>query len=117
MHQFLICEDDQDMVDFLNLYLNTKGYQYLIVDQGGKVLPTLKAHKIDFLLLDLGLPDMDGAEVVDLVRNDPSTRDLPIYIFSASINSQKIRELNVNGVLNKPFELQELDAVIEKHIH
>jgi len=117
MDQFLICEDDVDMQDFLNAFLHTMGYEYQIVEKGEEVLPILQDKSMKLLLLDLNLPDMDGKEVVRLVRNDPACKDIPIYIFSASISiSQAARDLPVNGFISKPFELDELERVINNNL-
>jgi DNA-binding response OmpR family regulator len=113
MKKFLICEDDQDMVDFLDFYLTSKGFDFIIVDEGKMVLPTLKRNNISFLLLDLNLPDMHGKDVINEIRSDPSTKDLPIIIFSASLKtSQLLHELDVQGYIEKPFELEELEKII-----
>ncbi|MBR9997721.1 MAG: response regulator [Cyclobacteriaceae bacterium] len=116
MKKFLICEDDRDMVDFLKKYLPSKGYDFLIVEEGRMVLPALKNDHIQFLLLDLNLPDMDGRDVIKLLRSDPKTRDIPIILFTATARAEKIQEeFKIEGLLKKPFELEDLNQVIRKY--
>ena len=116
MKKFLICEDDRDMIDFLKRYLPSKGYNFMIVEEGGKVLPAIKSDHIQFLLLDLNLPDMDGREVIQLLRADPTARKIPIVLFTATARAEKIQaEFNTDGLLKKPFDLEELNAVIRKY--
>ena len=116
MKKFLICEDDRDMVDFLKKYLPSKGYTFMIVEEGGQVLPAAKKDHIEFLLLDLNLPDMDGREVIEQMRNDPKTKHIPIVLFTATARAERIQaEFNIDGLLKKPFELEELNEVIRKY--
>ncbi|NJO01861.1 MAG: response regulator transcription factor [Bacteroidia bacterium] len=56
----LICEDDEDIAEFLDLYLNLKKYPHTIVNRGELVMPHLQSGNIALLLLDLGLPDDQG---------------------------------------------------------
>jgi two-component system, OmpR family, phosphate regulon response regulator PhoB len=113
MKKFLVCEDDQDMVDFLDFYLTSKGFDFMIVEEGRMVLPALKENSFSFLLLDLNLPDMHGKDVIRQIREDPSIKDLPIVIFSASLKTkQLVEELDVQGYIEKPFELEDLEKVI-----
>jgi CheY-like chemotaxis protein len=115
MKKFLICEDDRDMVDFLKKYLPSKGYNFLIVEEGGQVMPVIKNDHIQFLLLDLNLPDMDGRDVIQQLRDDPQTRHIPIILFTATARAEKIQaEFNIEGLLKKPFELDELNQMIRK---
>jgi two-component system, OmpR family, phosphate regulon response regulator PhoB len=105
MKRFLICEDDQDMVEFLNFYLKAKGYDFLIVEEGNLVVPALKNNNFGFLLLDLNLPDMHGKDVIRQIRQDPAIGNIPIVIFSASLKTKQLmNELDVDGYLEKPFE-------------
>jgi CheY-like chemotaxis protein len=116
MKRFLICEDDRDMVDFLNKYLASKGYDFMIVEEGGQVMPAIKNDHVQFLLLDLNLPDMDGREVIQQMRNDPATRHIPIVLFTATARAEIIQtEFNIEGLLKKPFELEDLNQVIRKY--
>ena len=117
MNKFLICEDDEDMVDLLNIYLTSKGYNYLIVKEGGAVLPALKNNEIQFLLMDLNLPDIDGKEVIKQIKNDPEINDIPIILFSASSKiKMEAKELNADGYIQKPFELTDLEKVIRENL-
>jgi len=117
MNKFLICEDDPDMVELLNLYLNSKSYNFEIVQEGSEVLPALQKDNFHLLLLDMNLPDMDGEEVLRRIRNYNEFERLPIVVFSASAKIKKISEnLQVTGFLEKPFELSELEMVINQHV-
>ena len=117
MKKFLICEDDEDMVDLLNLYLQSKGYNYKIVLEGGLVIPELKNDDYHLLLMDLNLPDIDGKDVIKEIRNDPEIKNIPIIIFSASVKVKKLmEELGVDGYIEKPFELQDFEKMLNERV-
>ncbi len=116
MKRFIICEDDRDMVDLLNVYLTSRKYDFLILEEGGQVLPEIKKDDVSFLLLDLNLPDMDGRDVIRQIRNDPETSKVPIIVFTATAWADDImNKIPIEGVLKKPFDLSELKEVIHRY--
>ena len=116
MNSFLICEDDQDMQDLLKIYLNSKNHSFKMVSFGNDVVPTLKNEKIDFVLLDLNLPDIDGKEVISKIRREDDIKTTPIIVFSASLQAKKLmKELGVDDILEKPFQLSELESIIARY--
>ena len=85
-------------------YLRCEG-QY-----AGTILP-------DILLLDLNLPKMDGRKVLMEIKSDHTLKHIPVIIFSANRNIQEIsRQCNADGFIAKPFNLNQLLAVISNHI-
>ncbi len=117
MSKFLICEDDPDMVELLNIFLNSKNYQFEIVQEGSDVVPALYQDEFHLLLLDMNLPDMDGEEVLQNIREQNEFNNLPVVIFSASAKIRTIsKHLNVAGFLEKPFELTDLEMIINQYI-
>lgn len=117
MNKFLICEDDPDMVELLNIFLKSKSYNFEIVQEGNGVIPALQKDDFQLLLLDMNLPDMDGEEVLSKIKEHEEFDNLPVVIFSASAKIKKISDtLQVAGFLEKPFELADLEMVINQHI-
>ena len=113
MKKFLICEDDADMQELLTMYLKSKNHDFDMVGLGKEVIPTTRVNDYCFLLLDLNLPDIDGREVIKQVRGQDTTKNLPIFIFSASTKAKQIaNEFNIDGILEKPFNIKELDQLI-----
>ena len=90
--------------------LKTHGYKYLTASNGETAIMMTTSHNPDIMLLDLGLPDIDGIEVIRSVR---TWSNLPIIVLSArSEDSDKIEALD-NGAddyLTKPFSVDELLA-------
>jgi len=108
----VVIEDDPPIRRFLRTSLSTQGFEVHEADSGQRGLIEAGQRKPDLIILDLGLPDMDGVEVVRLIREWSS---LPIIILSArSAEQSKIEALDAGAddYLTKPFGLGELLARI-----
>ncbi|GAB2024353.1 response regulator transcription factor [Lactovum odontotermitis] len=106
----LICEDDPSVNKLLSLTLEVEGYNYTAVQTGKDGLRELVAHTPDLLILDLGLPDMDGGEIIKKLRG---FSQLPIIVVSARGEAtDKIEALDAGAddYLTKPFSTDELLA-------
>ncbi len=118
--RILLVEDDIPLANALQQSLQTEGFVVNHVNQGTLALNALAIPDQDMLILDLGLPDIDGLKVLKQLRNRKST--LPVIILTArdSIES-KVQGLDygADDYLVKPFEIQELMArlrVIERRL-
>lgn len=108
----LIIEDDPPMRKFLRTGLGSQGFRVRDVDAGQPGIHEVRMHKPELIILDLGLPDMDGVDVIRKVRDWTRT---PIIVLSArSQESQKIEALDAGAddYLTKPFSFGELLARI-----
>ena len=106
----LVIEDDKTIQNFMKISLKTRGYSYILADNGLSGISLFYANHPDLILLDLGLPDMDGVEVIRRVR---SWSNLPIIVISArSEDTDKIDALDAGAddYLTKPFSVEELLA-------
>ena len=108
----LIVEDDPGISKFLRTTLTTNHYEALWTDTGVKALEMISSHCPDGILLDLGLPDLDGTEIIRRVRSWAKT---PIIVISArSMEEDKAHalDLGADDYLQKPFGTIELLARI-----
>ena len=108
----LIIEDDPGICRFLRVALISNGYDAIETDSGAKALEVISSHCPDLILLDLGLPDMDGNAIIESVRSWTRT---PIIVISArSMEEDKARalDLGADDYLTKPFGTIELLARI-----
>ena len=106
----LVVEDDAPIRNLMTTTLKTHDYRYLVADCGEAALREAATSNPDIMLLDLGLPDLDGVEVIRRVR---SWSDMPIIVISArSEDADKIEALDsgADDYLTKPFSLKELLA-------
>ncbi|WP_159560309.1 response regulator transcription factor [Streptococcus halichoeri] len=112
----LICEDDPSVSKLLSLTMEVAGYQYVAVQTGQDALRHIVSQLPDLLVLDLGLPDMDGRAIIEKVRG---FSQLPIIIVSArGEDSEKILALDAGAddYLTKPFSTDELLARVRANI-
>src|ERR1700734_1804091 len=108
----LIVEDESQMRTFVRLALTSHGYRTLEVETGAAAIQQAAAHTPDLVLLDLGLPDIDGLEVTKQLREWSAT---PIVVISArGQERQKVEALDAGAddYVTKPFGSAELMARI-----
>ena len=114
-------DDDQDLIDLVILILKTKGYQVFSSNTGQHGLNLVQEIKPDIILLDIMMPDMDGWEVFQALRSNPSTQSTPVIMITAKSQPiDKVLGLQVAGVndyLTKPFLPQQLIDGIENVLH
>ena len=111
-YKILIVEDDAGIRKFLSMALAAEGYDTIETNAGEKALEIISSHCPDLILLDLGLPDMDGNRIIESVRGWTKT---PIVVISArGLEEDKARalDLGADDYLTKPFGNVELLARI-----
>ena len=106
----LVVEDDAAVRNLIAVTLETRDYRYLLAQNGAEALIEATTHQPDVMLLDLGLPDMDGVEIIRKVR---SWSNMPIIIISArSEDTDKVEALDAGAddYVTKPFSVDEMLA-------
>ncbi|AMJ40240.1 response regulator [Anaerotignum propionicum] len=106
----LIVEDDSAVRNLISTTMETQDYKYHTAASGGEALIAAVSQNPDVVLLDLGLPDMDGVEIIKKIR---SWSNMPIIVISARAEDQdKIEALDAGAddYLTKPFSVEELLA-------
>jgi len=112
MNEFLVLvvEDDKPIRNLITTTLKMNDYRYITATKGNEAIMLSASNKPDIIILDLGLPDIDGIEVIENVR---TWSDVPIIIVSArSEDADKIAALDkgADDYLTKPFSVEELLA-------
>lgn len=108
----LIVEDDAPIRNLITTTLKAHEYKYLTAQNGENAIMQASSHNPDIVLLDLGLPDIDGVEVIKKIR---TWSEMPIIVISArSEDNDKIEALDAGAddYLTKPFSVEELLARI-----
>ena len=109
----LIVEDDRNIAELLQLYLEKEGYAVTIANDGGQGLEKFRTIKPDLVLLDVMMPVMDGWAVCNSIRAEAQT---PIIMLTAkSETSDKVQGLKAGAddYITKPFEMREVLARVE----
>lgn len=112
MNEFLVLvvEDDKPIRNLITTTLKMNDYRFITAVRGNEAIMLSASHKPDIIILDLGLPDIDGVEVIEHIR---TWSDVPIIIVSArSEERDKITALDkgADDYLTKPFSVDELLA-------
>lgn len=111
-YRVLIVEDDVQIRNFIAYTLEQNNFNFVTASSGKGAIETLLTGHIDLMLLDLGLPDIDGTEVISKLRE---WSDLPIIVISArdqDIEKARALDLGADDYLTKPFSTTELLARI-----
>jgi DNA-binding response OmpR family regulator len=115
MPHILLLEDDLEIRQGLDQHLRREGFTISSASTGEEALKALKGPqtKFDAALLDLSLPDMDGLDVLRIIRSEPALRGLPVLLVTA--RSEEIDrvlglELGADDYISKPFSARELAA-------
>lgn len=106
----LVVEDDTSVRNLMTTTLKAHDYHYLTAPNGESAILEASSHNPDIVLLDLGLPDMDGVEIIEKIR---TWSNMPIIVISArSEDTDKIDALDAGAddYLTKPFSVEELLA-------
>jgi DNA-binding response OmpR family regulator len=107
----LIVDDDPQLLDFLKELLEPWGFRLTLLDNPNQFWTTLEQTNPDLLILDVEMPDFNGIELCQAVRNDPGWSDLPILFLSAHTDADTIYHVFTAGAddfLNKPIVGPEL---------
>ncbi len=115
----LIVDDTPENLRLLSNMLAAAGYKVRAVTSGARALTAIQASPPDLVLLDIMMPEMNGYQVCQHLKDNAQTRDIPIIFLSALDETEdKLRAFNVGGVdyVTKPFQLPEVIARVEAHV-
>ena len=116
MAKILVCDDDKEIVEAIEIYLTQDGHQVLEAYDGIEAVEILKKESVDLLIMDIMMPRMDGIRATLKIREKSS---IPIIILSAkSEDADKILGLNIGAddYITKPFNPLELVARVKSHL-
>ena len=112
----LVCDDDKEIVDAIEIYLQQEGFDVVKAYDGEQALEAMKTNKIDLIVIDVMMPKMDGIHATLQIRKESS---IPIIFLSAKTeDADKILGLNVGAddYVTKPFNPLELVARVKSQI-
>lgn len=108
----LIIEDDEIFADHIRKINDGMGLNTVIATTGKEGIYIAKEYKIDGILLDLALPDINGIEVLKILKSNVNLREIPIHIISAASKDNKSRKMGAIGYNTKPVNDDELSRLI-----
>ncbi|MDA8165396.1 MAG: response regulator, partial [Desulfobacteraceae bacterium] len=110
----LVIEDDQAFASLLLDLARSKGYKGLIAEDGETGLHLADYYRPSAILLDMGLPGIDGREVLERLKSSPETRHIPVHFISASDQSTEVMQMGAIGYLTKPVSMEKLEQVFAR---
>ncbi|RGY97366.1 response regulator transcription factor [Clostridium sp. AM58-1XD] len=116
MQNILVCDDDKEIVDAIDIYLSSEGFHVIKAYDGYEALDLLEENEVDLMIVDVMMPGLDGIHTTRKVRE---TSSIPIIILSAkSEDNDKILGLNIGAddYITKPFNPLELVARVKSQL-
>jgi CheY-like chemotaxis protein len=111
----LLVDDEEDVLETVSAYLSGRGYRVATASKWTEAIAELQEAEPDIVLLDLDLPTVQGAALLEFIRE--SHRELPVVIVSAETDAhtlERLSALGANGFVRKPFDAEDLLVVVEQ---
>ena len=103
----LVVDDEQDLLDFVKIRLESNNYSVVTAVNGVEALAVFKEEKPNLVLLDILMPKLDGFKVCQVIKNDPLTASTPVIMLTAKDRPDDIKrakQIGANGYIIKPFD-------------
>ncbi len=117
MSRIFVVDDEPDVVELLETVLGIEGFTVEVATEGRTALAKILADPPDLLILDLMMPDLDGMELLKLLRLDPRGLEIPVLIVSARTGQHDqiaSLQMGANAYICKPFSNKELISQIRQ---
>lgn len=118
MSKILVVEDENHIIKILNMFLKREGHEVLIAEDGAKAVTLAQDEIPDLVFLDIVLPKLNGYLVCQALKEEATTKHIPIVFVSAKAQDEDIQKgYDVGGddFLVKPFTPDQLRNIIKKH--
>jgi two-component system alkaline phosphatase synthesis response regulator PhoP len=115
----LVVDDEPELLQLLRYVLEAAGMGVMVATSGRQAIELIKRERPDLILCDVVMPELNGFETVQALRQDPETRHLPILMLSARGQAQDVQralDAGANGYITKPFSYRELVAEVKRHL-
>ena len=111
----LVVDDSEDNLYLMQLILEIQGYRVYIANNGQDALKRSVEYHPNLILLDVMMPQMDGYEVINQLRQDLSLSSIPVYLVTADkyISTDEAIAAGADGLIYKPIEIDELLSQVE----
>ena len=115
--KILTVDDEKHIVRLIQVNLERQGYEVVTASDGREALEKVDAERPDLVILDVMMPYMDGFEVLQYMKRNPSTRDIPVIMLTAKAQDADVFKGWQSGVdcyLTKPFNPMELISFVQR---
>ncbi len=117
--KFLVVDDSASMRQLVSFTIKDAGYDVLVAENGKDALGKLKSGKVDMVITDLNMPDMDGVELIKKLRSMPDFKFTPIVMLtteSQETRKQEGKQAGASGWIVKPFSSEQLLDVVKRFV-
>jgi CheY-like chemotaxis protein len=119
MAQILVVEDDYLTLQLLYYFLRRNNHTILQACNGYDAIDVLRENQVDLVITDLNMPGMDGLALLEYIRSNEQTRDVPVIVLTAS-GVEQIRQLTLDkgatAFVNQPFSSVELSRIVSESL-
>lgn len=115
--KILTCDDEKHIVRLIQVNLERQGYEVITAFNGVECLEKVKEDRPDLIVLDVMMPEMTGFEVLETLKKDPETENIPVIMLTARAQDSDVLRGWQSGVecyLTKPFNPMELIAFVKR---
>ncbi len=115
--KFLVVDDSASMRHLVSSTIKEAGYEVLVAENGKDALSVLNSEKVDMVITDLNMPDMDGIKLIKKLRSLPDYKVAPLGMLTTEApesQKQEGRKSGASGWIVKPFSSEQLLNVIKK---
>lgn len=113
----LIFDDEANILEVCRIILENQNYHVETRASFNGLIKDINEVNPDLILMDLWIPEISGEKAIEMIKNNETTRHIPVILFSANTDIEHIfRRTKANGFLRKPFEIPLLLAIIKKNI-
>lgn len=118
--KILIVEDEESLLKLESILLTSKGYDVRGVSNGQQALDAVEEDRPDLILLDIMLPEIDGFEVCQRIKDNPETKDIPIIMLTAKKSREDMargEKVGADWYITKPFKSAMVIETIQRFLN
>lgn len=116
----LIVEDEESLLKLATILITSQGHEVIAVSSGAQALDALAKERVDLVLLDVMLPELDGFEVCRRIKQASETKSLPVIMLTAKKNQVDLDlgdEVGADWYITKPFKSANVIETVERFLN
>lgn len=114
-NKILLVDDEEDLAETQKMFLEEAGYKVDIAKDGLEAMEKIYENQYDLILLDIAIPEINGYQVLRMIKNEPLYKDVPVVMVTAkTLKADKFRsiETGADEYLTKPYSPDELISIV-----
>ncbi len=115
--KILVVDDEVAVTELVRMNLGHEGYEVLVANDGSEALRVIHSEQLDLVILDVVMPNLDGYEVLEVMRAHPETANIPVIMltaFPSDVGAVAAFEHEADSYLSKPFDPEVLLSLVRR---